>query len=114
MKHKIETLIDEVLKTEPEFQLRKDFKDRVLQVIRKQEKATQRKLFFWMALGTLVILGFGYATIAYFLPGTFESFNGFDDGVSKSIPLAVLLGVLIAAVQYLDKRLVKNKMIMKF
>ncbi|WP_436515979.1 hypothetical protein [Ekhidna sp. To15] len=109
---KIEQLIDEVLKTEPDFQLRKDFKDRVVHVIKRQEKASQRKLYFWMALGTLIIFGFGYATIAYFLPGTFESFKGLNDGVSGIIPLAVLIGLLTIVVQYLDKRLVKNKLLM--
>ncbi|MEP1033335.1 hypothetical protein [Ekhidna sp.] len=109
---KIEDLIDEVLKTEPDFQLRKDFKDRVVQAIRKQEKASQRKLYIWMALGTLIIFGFGYGTIAYFLPGTLDSLKTFNDGVSGIIPLAVLIGLLITVVQYLDKRLVKNKIIM--
>lgn len=109
---KIEQLIDEVLRTEPDFQLRKDFKDRVVQIIKRQEKASQRKLYFWMALGTLVIFGFGYTTIAYFLPGTFESLNSFNDGLSGIIPLAVLIGLLIIVVQYLDKRLVKNKLLM--
>ncbi len=109
---KIEELIDEVLKIEPDFQLRKDFKDRVVSAINRQEKASQRKLYLWMALGTLVIFGFGYGTIAYFLPGTFESLNGLNDGVSGIIPLAVVIGILITLVQYLDKRLVKNKILM--
>ena len=109
---KIEQLIDEVLRSEPEFQLRNDFKDRVLQVIKKKEKASQRKLYIWMALGTLIIFGFGYGTISYFLPDTIESFKGLNDGVSGLVPLAVLIGLLITIVQYLDKRLVKNKLIM--
>ncbi len=109
MKEDIEKMIDEALKTEPIFQLRKDFKDRVVHAIRKQERSSQRKLYFWMALGTLVIFGFGYATIAYFLPSMFENFGTVNDSISNIVPLAVMAGILIALIQYLDKRLVKNK-----
>ncbi len=109
MKENIEQLIDQALKTEPSFQLRKDFKDRVIHAIKKQEKVSQRKLFLWMALGTLVIVGFGYSTIAYFLPSVLENLKNIDEGVSGLIPLAVLIGLLVTLVQYLDKRLVKSK-----
>lgn len=109
MKEDIDRIIDEALKMEPGFHLRKDFKDRVVNAIRKQEKSSQRKLYFWMALGTLTIFGFGYATIAYFLPSMFENFGSVNDSVSNLIPLAVVAGVLITLIQYLDKRLVKNK-----
>lgn len=111
MKDRIEQLIDEALKTEPSFQLRKDFKDRVLEVIRRKEKISQRKLYFWMALGTLIIFGFGYATIAYFLPSMFESISGINSVVPNLIPIAVLLGVILTLIQYLDKKLVKNKLL---
>ena len=111
MKNKIEELIDEALRTEPTIQLRKDFKDRVIRAIRKQEKVNQRKLYFWMALGTLVIIGFGYATIAYFMPTVLESLQFTNNGTSSLIPLAVLIGVLIVLVQYLDNRLIKNKLV---
>ena len=50
MKMNIEELIDEALKTEPKFELRKDFKDRIVYAIKKQEKSSQRKLYIWMAL----------------------------------------------------------------
>lgn len=112
MKQDLEKLIDQALKTEPSFSLRKDFKDRVLHAVKKQEKASQRKLYLWMALGTLVIIAFGYGTIAYFLPSTLESFSVLPDGTSGLIPLAVLIGLLVTVAQYLDKLLVKNKMLM--
>jgi ABC-type Na+ efflux pump permease subunit len=110
MKKRIEQLIDEALRKEPTFQLRKDFKDRVIQAIRKKEKASQRKLYMWMALGTLIIIGFGYGVISYFLPSMMESFQGFN-GSSQIIPLAVLIGVIVIVIQFLDKRLVKDKML---
>ena len=111
MKKNIEELIDEALKTEPKFELRKDFKDRIVNVIKKQEKASQRRLYIWMALGTLIIVGLGFATISYFLPSTLEIVGKPEGGVSDLIPLAILIGVLITLIQYLDKRLVKNKIL---
>ncbi|MEQ8906458.1 hypothetical protein [Ekhidna sp.] len=110
MTKRIEQLIDEALRIEPSFQLRKDFKDRVVQAIRKKEKASQRKLYMWMALGTLIIMGFGYGVISYFLPSMLESFKGFR-GSSQIVPLAVLIGIITIVIQYLDKRLVKDKML---
>ncbi|WP_425391147.1 hypothetical protein [Ekhidna sp.] len=107
---RIEDIIDEALKTEPTFQLSRDFKDRIIQTVRKKERSSQRKLYLWMALGTLVIIGFGYATIAYFMPSTLESFESIKTG-NKVVPLAVLAGLLIVVIQYLDKRLVKDKIL---
>ncbi|MEQ9468316.1 MAG: hypothetical protein RLN88_12960 [Ekhidna sp.] len=108
--NEIEKMIDQALKTEPSFQLRKDFKDRVVSMIRRKEKASQRRLYFWMSLGTLVIFGFGYAAISYFMPSLFQSLRGASDGVSQLVPLAVLIGVILTVIQFLDKRLVKDKM----
>lgn len=110
MTKRIEQLIDEALKKEPTFQLRKDFKDRVIQSIRKKEKANQRKLYLWMAMGTLIIIGLGYGIISYFLPTMLESFKGFN-GSNQIIPLGVLVGIITIVIQYLDKRLVKDKML---
>ncbi|MEO9485577.1 MAG: hypothetical protein ABJG47_19105 [Ekhidna sp.] len=111
MKQDIEKIIDEALKSEPAFMLRKDFKDRVVQIIKKQEKASQKRLYFWMAIGILTIFGFGFATIAYFLPTIFEQFGKMNQSVSGLVPLAVLIGVLVTLVQFLDKRFVKNKLL---
>lgn len=111
MKERIEKLIDEALKAEPAFQLRKDFKDRVVLAIKKKEKASQRRLYFWMVLGTLVIFGFGYCTIAYFIPSALESLGTVSSGTSQLVPIAVLIGLLIMVIQFLDKRLVKDKML---
>lgn len=107
----IEKIMDEALRTEPSFQLRKDFKDRVVSMIRKKEKASQRRLYIWMALGTVVIFAFGYAAIAYFMPTLFQNLKGASDGISQLVPLAVLIGVILTVIQYLDKRLVKDKMV---
>lgn len=108
---RIEDLIDEALKTEPTFQLRKDFKDRVVHAIRKREKASQRRLYLWMALGTLVIFGFGYATIAYFMPSVLDSFGGASNTLEQVVPLGILAGVIVLVIQYLDKKLVKDRML---
>ncbi|SNT29217.1 hypothetical protein SAMN05421640_3232 [Ekhidna lutea] len=111
MTKQIEQLIDEALKTEPSFKLGGNFKDRVVLVLRKKEKSNQRKLYFLMALGMLVIFGFGYGTISYFLPSLFESFSGLKNMSDQIIPLAVLIGVMVIIIQYLDKKLIKNRML---
>ncbi|WP_370086276.1 hypothetical protein [Ekhidna sp.] len=110
MKERIEKLIDEALKMEPTFQLRKDFKDKVVLTIRKKEKANQRRLYLWMTFGTLIIFGFGYGTIAYFIPEALQNFGNMASWTSQLIPIAVLVGLLVLVIQYLDKRLVKDKM----
>lgn len=111
MKRRLEDLIDEALSTEPSFQLRKDFKDRVVQVVRKRERASQRRLYLWMALGTFIIFGFGYATMAYFMPTVLERFGGMTNTVEQIVPMGVLIGIIIIAIQYLDKKLVKDRML---
>ncbi|WP_421765172.1 hypothetical protein [Ekhidna sp.] len=111
MKERIEKLIDEVLKSEPSFELSKDFKDQVIVAIRKKERAVQRRLYSWMLMGTLVIFGFGYATISYFLPSVLESLGSANSLSDKLIPGAVLVCVAVLVIQYLDKRLVKERML---
>ncbi len=110
MKENIEKMIDDALRTEPLFQLRKDFKDRVVEAVRKQEKTSLRRVYLWIALGVLVIFGFGYGTIAYFMPTVFDNFNTMKDGFGQIIPFAVLIGIMITLIQYLDKRLVQKKL----
>lgn len=110
MKEDIEKIIDSALREKPEFQLRQDFSDLVIKRLRKLEAASQRKLYFWIALGTLVIFGSGAALIAIFVPATWLQslkMEGFD----QIIPLAVAIGVVVGVIQYLDKRLVKDKML---
>ena len=107
----IDHIIDEALKSEISFELRKDFKDRVFQSIRKKERAGQRRLYLWMTLGTLVILGFGYAIISYFMPSIFENFGTASSESGKLISLAVSAGVIILLIQYLDKQLVQERLL---
>ena len=105
----IDHIIEEALKTEPTFKLRKDFKDKVVQAIRKKERASHRRLYMWMTLGTLIILGFGYGTISYFLPSLLDSFGNPTSGMDRVIPMAILVGIVVILVQYLDKYLVQKR-----
>lgn len=107
MSDKIDKWIDEALKTEPSFQLRGDFRDRVVKTIRRKEKGSQRRFFFMMALGIVVMGAFGYAIMAYYFPNL-KTTDGFSE-VNRIIPFGVLLGVIIAGIQYLDKKLVKDR-----
>lgn len=110
MKERIEELIDQALKSEPAFKLRKDFNDRVVKAISKREKASQRKLYLWMALGTAVIIGFGIGIIALYIPTMVDYFQNVEGGMDQVVPVAVMIGLVVLIVQYLDKRLVKDKL----
>ena len=110
MKRDIDQIIDEVLKIEPDFKLRKDFSDGVIKRLRKIEAASQRKLYFLIALGTLFIFGSGIALLAFFLPESWvESFR--LQGVDQIVPMAVVIGLVVGLIQYLDKVLVKDRML---
>lgn len=109
MKRNIDQIVEQGLGSEPEFQLRKDFSELVIRRLRKLEAANLRKLYFWIALGTLMIFGFGIALIAYLLPNVWTKLIQFD-GFDQAVPAAVLIGIAIGIIQYLDKILVKDKM----
>ena len=115
MKKRIEELIEETLRTEPEFKLRNDFSDRMIRLIKKKEKTHQRKIYFWMLLGILMIIGFGYGTFSYFMPTALESLQALKaNGKEQIVMLAVIAGFLVIIVQYLDQKLVKERMIHTF
>ena len=108
MSDRIEKWIDEALKSEPSFKIRSDFSDRIVKAIRKQEQRSARKLYFLMAIGMLGMFGIGYATLSYFLPSALSSFSR----VGSVVPYAIILGILIAVIQYLDKKLVKDRLML--
>jgi biotin transporter BioY len=101
---KIENIIEQALKSEPAFKLGIDFKDRVLKTIRKKEKRVQRRLFILMALGVVIIMGFGVITLLYFQK--LDSLKGLEN----IVPMAVMIGGVVAVIQYLDNKLVKKKL----
>lgn len=107
MSDKIDKWIDEALKTEPSFKLRGDFRDRVVATIRKKEQQNQKSFYFWMILGILSICVFGYGVVTYFTPTLFE---GLGD-MSQIMPIAIVVGVVMALIQFLDKKLIKDRMI---
>ncbi|MEP5612885.1 MAG: hypothetical protein ABJP45_11575 [Cyclobacteriaceae bacterium] len=99
-----EKIIDDGLKMEPDFKLKLDFKDRVTKLIRKRERLSQRKFYLLIALGMIVVFGTGLGIAFYFV-----GLQSFAD-VGKIVPLAVLIGAIVAGIQYFDKKLVKDKM----
>lgn len=101
---KVDELIDQVLKTEPTFKLSDGFKERVLKSIRKKDRRSQRILFALMGLGVIIIFGFGVSLLAYFQ--NLEALSSFKN----IVPIAVLIGGVVAMIQYLDNKLVKKKM----
>lgn len=105
MKKNVDQIIEEALKVEPQFELGVDFKDRVTKMIKKKERRSQRRLYLLISLGVLVMFGAGAALIQYF--GDFKSLSQFD----QMGPFAIMIGGLIVVIQYLDKKLVKDKFI---
>lgn len=108
MSEKIEKLIDEALKAEPAFKLRGDFRDRVVQTIKRKEQGSQRKFYFFLLFGMIMMSGFGYALFKYYFP-QMQMMEGFKE-VNSLIPYAILGGVVIAVIQFLDKKLVKDRL----
>lgn len=96
-------IVENGLKIEPDFKLGLDFKDRVTKLIRRRERISQRKFYALIALGMVGIFGVGLGVVLYF--SELKAFAEFG----KLVPLAVLIGGLVAGIQYLDKKLVKDK-----
>ena len=111
MSDRVENMIEKALGSEPTFKLREGFAEKVVSAIRKRELRNQRKLFVWMILGCLAMFGFGFMVMKAFMPDSIEVKNlfNFGDQFNQAIPLAVILGVVIVAIQYLDRKLVKEK-----
>lgn len=103
MTKQIDQLVEDSLRKEPDFKLSMNFKDRVVRQIRKKERASQRRLYFFLSLGVLAMLVTGFALVSYYGAATgLTQFNGM-------VPIAILVGVLVAGVQFLDKILVKER-----
>jgi hypothetical protein len=96
--------IEEGLKIEPDFKLGIDFKDQVVKMIRKKERIAQRKFLALIFIGVIIMFGVGIGFVIY-LAGV-EAFAILD----QIVPLAVIVGGLVAVIQYLDKKLIKDKM----
>lgn len=97
-------IVEDGLKIEPDFKLGLDFKDRVSKLIRKRERISQRKFYMLIAFGVIAMFGAGLGVVLYF-----AELSAFAE-LGKIVPLAVLIGSLVAGIQYLDKKLVKDKM----
>ncbi|MBC6426947.1 MAG: hypothetical protein GDA51_10895 [Ekhidna sp.] len=111
MKKEVEELIEKCLRTAPPYELNHGFSARVLKTIRRKERRNQQKLFIFVTIGFLCMLltGFGLISLSY---PTLLSGEGVSDlfiQFNKIVPFAIILGLLIAGVQYLDKKLVKEK-----
>ncbi|MEM0942239.1 MAG: hypothetical protein AAF600_21955 [Bacteroidota bacterium] len=104
---KIENWIDEALKTEINFELSKGFKNSVLTAIKKKELRSEQKVYLLIVLGVILMVLAGYVCIALFFPDLIQKMS--QEKVNKLIPTAVIAVVLIALVQYLDKKLIKER-----
>lgn len=111
MKEDIDHIIEEALKAEPSFKLNSDFRNRTFKAIRKLESRAQRRLFVLIAFGSLLMVLVGVSTVAYFLPGLldFSAISSSTQGIDSLVPIAILIGILLVVIQFLDKKLIKDR-----
>ena len=102
---KIEEILEEALRKEPDFDFKSGFHDQVIRKIRKHEKSHQQWLYGVIMAGTLTIFGIGAVLVSYF--GGFEMLKD----MGQIVPMAILLGIIVVIIQFLDKKLVKDKLI---
>lgn len=106
---RISVLIEEALRKAPDFELEEGFEDRVIKRIHKKETRKQWGIYIFMAFATLTMLGYGYASIVPYLDFNASIFNN----VSQFVPIAALLGCVIVVIQWMDRKLVKDRMLRK-
>lgn len=107
MKNKVDKWIDEALRSDIDCTLRNDFRDKVMKAIKRREKTSQRRLYFWMILGISAIIGCGLFISRVFAPALFQGLENFD----HIVPIAIVMGLAITLIQYLDKVLIKNRLL---
>ncbi len=112
MKKDIEEVIESALRTEPGFKLTTDFSHKVIKAIRARERRSQRKIYLWMILGILFLCGSGATILLLYFPGLISALSS-ESQVNNLVPLAILIGVLVVFVQYLDKKLIKDRLILR-
>ena len=111
MKDNVDQIVEEALRSEPRFKLNQDFRNRVFNAIRKKESRFQRKVYFLLALGVVGMIAMGIITISYFFPGIIKT-NVLSSGTSavdSLVPMAILIGIMLVFIQFLDKRLIKDR-----
>lgn len=104
MKEDINSLIEEVLREKPSYDLSKDYKDRILRQIKKKEQLSQLKLNFLFIGIAVISICTGLGMIFAF------KINTLFNGLEQVVPMAVLIGLIAILIQYLDKKLVKDKL----
>lgn len=110
MKKHIDQIIDDALKSEPDFRLNQDFRNSVFKAIRRKEATFQRKIYFLIGLGVICMIAAGMVSIAYFIPGLdLTALKGSSQGGESLVPIAILIGVMLVVIQFLDMKLIKDR-----
>ena len=100
-------LIDEALKKEPEFRLEEGFEDRVLKKMRQRESKKQWKLYVFMAVAMVMMLGYGLSSLTAIVDFNASLVNN----ISQFVPLAAMIGCLVVVVQWIDNKLIKDRVL---
>ncbi len=110
MKKNIDQIVEEALRAEPIVQLSSDFKYKTLKAIRKVESRAQKRLYFLIGFGSFLMVLMGLTTIAVFIPELLDvsKFTS-GQGVDSLVPIAILIGIMLVIIQFLDKRLIKDR-----
>lgn len=99
----LDNILQSAFKAEKSADLKPGFDKRVLLALNKKKKRAQRLFVFAIAVGALVILG-AIAQLAMIFQPQLAAAGGYFPGV-------IGLALLLLALQILDKRLVKDRMI---
>ncbi|MEM6830756.1 MAG: hypothetical protein AAF551_09595 [Bacteroidota bacterium] len=84
----IDQLIEESLKNEPSFQLRKDFKDKVTLRIRRKERRSQRILYLALGFVSIAVFSICLVTIgSYFDLKSLNINDGFTPTACQGIEI---------------------------
>ncbi|MFZ6011038.1 MAG: hypothetical protein ACOYXT_11895 [Bacteroidota bacterium] len=96
------------LQKEPTVRLSKGFEDRVLAAIAEKEKKSTSRDMLWLWLGVFSLVVTMIIAVAF---TSFKPDLGFLKGVSSYKGLVVFGIFFIALLNWIDKRLVKNKQV---
>jgi len=103
--NKLDNIIDEALRKDPEIKIEPAYRDKVIYQIRKNKSKANFKQYLLISIITCILGGLGVGMIFMF------KIQLAIQELGQIIPMAVLFGAILVVFQYLDKKLIKDKLI---
>jgi len=102
---KIDQIVEEAIRIEPMMEIEASFKDEVINRIRKNKRKEIIKVYALIFLVIIFLVGIGMGMLLFFKVQIAVK------EIGPIIPIAVLLGAMIVLIQYLDKKLLKDRLV---